>query len=162
MTAIPTTPTATDKLEEVRKLNIEIAALNRVRDLARTVSGDAEKAVTEATKRAKEAEAHLATLEASMAGAGAEIGEFVAYCRGVLQAATDAMQELAKFAKEMDRRVGELVTAITESEAKLEELRKAFAKENETMSEKRLDLDIYHKRIVEAAEKHLPGQKVVI
>lgn len=150
---VPTTPTATDKLEEVRKLNLEIAGLTRARDLAKDVAEGAQSAADEATKRAKAAEEHLKALEASMAGSAAEIREFVAYCRNILQTSITAMEELTQWAKDLQKKVDDLSAQITASQKTLEDLRTTLSKENEGMSVKRDDLEIYEERIRTAAQE---------
>lgn len=162
MSTVPSTPTATDKQAEVRKLNLEIAGLTTAKDTAKRIADEASASAQEATRRAKAAEEHLATLESTMAGSAAEIREFVAYCRNVLQTAVVAMEELGHYAKEMQKHVDDLADQITKSQTALDALREAIAKEHAGISEKRLDLDIYHKRIIEAASIHLPGQKIHI
>lgn len=162
MSAVPSTPTATDKWEEIRKLNLEIASLTGIKDRAKIAADGAQQAAEEARTRAATLEGKLKGLETAMAGASEEIREFVTYCRQTLQTALTAMEDVEKYAKAMQAKVDELVAEIEKQQKNLADLLEAIAKENAVMSDKRLDLDIYHRRIIEAAEKHLPGQKVVV
>jgi len=162
MSTVPSTPTATDKWEEIRKLNLEIAALTDTRDRARRAAETTQLAVEEARQKASGLEGKIHGLETEKASAVREIKEFVSYCRTTIQAALSAMEEVEQYAKAMRGKVDGLGEEIERQEKNLADLLEAIAKENAVMSDKRLDLEIYHRRIIEAADKHLPGQKVVI
>lgn len=162
MAPVPTTPTATDKLEEVRKLNLEIAGLTSAKDTAARAAKTAQDAADSAKARAEGITAVLEALEASQAGTAAEVTSFVAEMRAILESVAAIMHEAAANARALEQRVGELCTEIEKQTAVLEEIRMASAKEGTEISRKRDDLNIWHRRILAAAEKHLPGVKIQI
>lgn len=161
-TPVATTSTAADKLEEVRRLNIEVATLTSATDIARRAAKEAEDAATEARGRAEGLKATIQTLEASQTAVGAELREFVAECRNVLQAIVMTMELAAQSAKDLSAEVDKLVAEIKKRTKELDDIRIAFSKENEQMSIKRDDLEIWEDRVREAAALHLPGQKIIL
>ncbi len=162
MTAVPSTPTASDKQEEVRKLNIEIAGLKSIEDIGRRAAKEAEDAAADARIRAETLKTTIDSLESSQTAVTAELGTFIADCKAVLQSVTVTMENAAQSAKSLATEITRLCEEIEKRQKELDDIRDAFALENAAMSDKRLDLEIYHRRIVIAAEKHLPGQPVVI
>lgn len=162
MAGVPTTPTATDKLEEVRKLNIEIARLTSSRDVAAGAAKEAQEAADDARGRKEALDKALEALDGSMGDVAAGVREFVASCRGILQTVTEAMAEAAAQCRAIAAKVDILVAEIGGLEKTKQALLESISAEAELMSTKRADLDVYHERIKKAAAEHLPGQKVEI
>lgn len=162
MAGVPTTLTAFDKQEEVRKLHIEIARLTSTKDIADRAAKQARAAVETAKARADEIQDVLSELEASQAGAAAEIKEFVALMRDILQTVVVTMEGAAQQANNLSAEVERLCAEILKANETLKAIRESAAKEGEEISRKRDDLDIYHRRIVEAAKIHLPGKEIKI
>lgn len=161
MAEVPTTPTATDKLEEVRKLNLEIAKLTSAKDIADRAAKGAQEAAESAKVRAQGIKKVLNELETSQAGAAAEIREFVAEMRNVLQTVTVIMEDAAQAARDLEKHVGDLCAEIEKATAQLKDIRESAALEGETISRKRDDLNIWHERILAAAKKYLPADTKV-
>lgn len=163
MVEVRTTPTATDKLEEVRKLNLEIAKLTSTKDTAATAAKTAQNAAESATKRAEGIKTVLDALEASQAGAAAEIREFVEQAHKILQDVTAIMEEAATQARELEQKVIALCAEIEKQTTNLNEILEMAGKEGSELSRKRDDLEIWHERILTAAARHLPpGTKIEI
>ena len=151
-----------DKQEEVRKLNLEIAKLTSARDTAASASKDAAAAMTEAQQRSDALSRRIQDLEAEQTQVARDLGVFLAECRLTLNVVHDAMRTAEGHARDLARRLDTLGSDITVATKNLEDIRTAAAQEGESISQKRADLDIYHARILRAAEEHLPGQKIVI
>lgn len=160
MSGVPSTPTATDKQEEVRKLNLEIAKLTSAKDTASQAANSAQEAAERAKKRADELEALLRELEQTQASAVADIREFVSVCRNALQVATGLLEVVAQKARDLEEYVHTLCTEIEKRTQELADLRVEFSKENEAMSRKRDDLEIWEERVREAAGEYLPGATI--
>lgn len=162
MAGVPTTLTAIDKQEEVRKLHLEIAGLTSTKDIADRAAKQAVEAATTAKERAEHLQGVLDGLEASQAAAAGEIREFVADMCNVLQTVMTIMEETAMQANELSAEVDRLCAEIEKATAQLKAVQEVAAKEGVEISRKRDDLDIYHHRIVDAAKIHLPGKEIRI
>lgn len=159
---VPSTPTATDKFEQVRKMNIEIATLASARDIATKAFETARMAAADALERKNRLDADLASLDAGMSAVALEVREFVAHCRNILQAVVMTMEVASMQAKHIADYVTGMIEEIHDLEKKRDAVVASIAKENELMTVQRSDLDIYHQRIIAAAEKYLPGQPITI
>lgn len=159
---VPTTPTSTDRLEEVRKLNVEIAGLQSAKDIADQAFNTARTAADEARQRANALNAHITALEGSMSEISAEMREFIATCRNILQTVVMTMEVASMQAKTISQKVNQLIEETVGLEKTKRDLTDTIARENELISQQRADLDIYHRRIVIAATEYLPGQKITI
>lgn len=159
---VKSTPTAIDKQEEVRKLNLEIAGLTSAKDIADRAAKEAQEAAQDARTRAEGLETAIAELERSQTAVAADLREFVAHCRNVLQAVVSTMELAAQSVKDMATEVDRLAAEIGKRKKELSDLQDAFAKENAAMSVKREDLEIWEGRVREAAAVHLPGEKIII
>lgn len=150
--AVPTTPTATDKLEEVRNLNVEIAGLKTTEEIMRRAATGAEEAYQDAKKRADELTGKISELETQITETSKETKEFLTKCKNALQAGTASLEAMAQIAKDLSVKVTELCAEIEKRKTELANLQEAFATENANMSTKREDLNIYEERIRTAAE----------
>lgn len=159
---VPSTPTATDKLEEVRKLNVEIAGLTRAKDTAERAFIDAKGAVDDALERKGALDAAIDRFEANLTGVAVEMREFVAQCRKTLNEVIETMESAANQTKAISVKMNEMIEEIRKLELNRQALLDSIARENELISQQRADLDIYHRRILAAADIHLPGQKIII
>lgn len=162
MEGVPRTPTSLDKTEEVRALNLEIAKLKSIQGVAEIAAKTAVEAADHAKARKDGMDASIAGLEATVGGLAADVRAFLEECKVTLQSVVAIMEDAAAKAKELAEHVDKLCAEIEELELKKKEIVDSMARENELISAKREDLDIYHQRILAASAKYLPGQKVQI
>lgn len=162
MTPVPSTPTSSDRQEEVRKLNLEIAKLVSVKDTATRTATDAQNSAQDATERAKGIRSQIEELEGVLGTVGAETRAFLEACGHAMQEATVSMAEVAQKAKELADHIDQLGTEIANLSKRRDDLLASMNREQELMSTQRRDLDIYKQRIIKAAAEHLPGQPVIV
>lgn len=159
---VPSTPTASDKFEEVRKINIDIAKLTSAKESANKVFADARAAADDALKRTKEMEEKIKEMESWMSEMGENVREFIVTCRKVLQDMTETMESVASQAKQVAYKIGQMIEEINKLEKNKKNILDSIAKENELITQQRSDLGVYHRRIVAAAAVYLPGQNIVL
>jgi len=159
---VPTTPTWTDKQEEVRKLNVEIAKLGSVKDTAARAAKEAMENAEEAQGRANGLKRTITELESATMGVSTEVQSFLSNCRKSLEEAGDMMREIGELAQKLSERVATLSAEIEQLEKQKNQILLDIGREAELMSQKRKDLGVYHRRILVAADKYMPGEKIDI
>ncbi len=162
MTPVPSTPTASDKFEEVRKLNVEIAALKVEQEHAKRATEIAFHGLKDAQERLKTLNEGIQHLEQKETAVAQETAKFTEFCKQLIRETAESVENALENAKLVAVRVQELTDEIAKSEQKLEDHRATISRETLVLTRQKNDLDIYHRRILKAAEEHLPGQKVVI
>lgn len=162
MTSVPQTPTATDKLEEVRKLNIEIAKLTSIKDTADRDAKAAVSAAEDAKQRALALEQRLKDLPGIVETAAKEAREFVEKCQTIVRDASVIAESAIELVKVLSGKADAAHEDLDRTQESASRVHESAVKENEGLERKKKDLGIYQKRLEKHFAEHLPDQKILL
>lgn len=160
--AVATTPTASDKFEEVRKLNGEIALLKSQKEIHDRAKEESRTAAEDAESRRVELENEIIDLQRIVQEAGAETSQFLTDCRAAIAESTEKLNEVIAIYKKGSEVLVKTLGDIKLLQARKDALHNSIVKENEEIERKRKDLDIYHKRVTKLYEEHMPDQQPIL
>lgn len=162
MDTVPTTPTALDRTEEVRKLNIIIATISSQKDIAQREVNMLIGSVDDLTRRKTALEEEIDSMErliiATVKLAKEITNECIVAIRGAIGDVDNVKSVLRVLASKVESGHKELEKAKEIQKISHEQVMAEVVE----LNRKKADLDVYKRRIEKFYEEHMPDQKVVI
>lgn len=162
MNEVPTTPTALDRTEEVRKLNIIIATISSQKETAenelKTLIGSVEDLRLRKTKLEEENESLERLIISTVQLARTVTNDCILAIRGAIGDIGDVKDILRVLTDKVTSSNFQLTKAKEEQKASHEMVMAEIVE----LNRKKADLDVYKRRIEAFYAEHMPDQKVVI
>lgn len=162
MGAVPTTETATDRMQAAKTISEMTARLIAVKDKAERETNQAQEAASAAHRRVQELSQEITNLEEKSQETARATALFFAHCESLIREAAELTGKTIEMCKKVDTKILIARQELEKIELRAEEVNKRAVFENEQMDKKMHDLRIYQARLEKEYADKFPGQRFIV